>query len=142
MRGPRLAVLVIEIGATVAVQASGIGGPGVMAGALALVLLTAGYLLMKEKRGGLVLQLRSFVAERRAAAPSLSDSGACREYELDTLDCFRRRHAPAVRRRTRRLRERGLIGWREERRLNSPCTVGDIEELADRLAGYEGLLRR
>jgi hypothetical protein len=131
------AALILEIAAGVAAQSSGIGGPLVAAAAIVLVVLTAVYLVVGMTSDSLVGRLRSFVSERRTGAPSGGDEDSCRDYDLDTLECFRRLYGPAVRKRTRRLLKKGMIGVREQRRLNSPGNLEEIERLADRLAEYD-----
>ena len=135
--------MILEIAAGVAAQASGIGGPLVAAAAVILVILTAAYLLVAGRQSdSLVEQLRSFVSERRVGAPPGDDDLAHKDYEADTLECFQRLHAPAVRRRTLLLHEKGLIGMREQRRLNSPQSLDDIDQLADRLVECDDPLDR
>jgi len=132
-----VAAMVLEIAVGIAAQASGIGGPYVVGGALLLVVFTIAFLVVQvRRRPSLAQELRRFVKEWGAAQPS-GDSRARRRHELDMLECFRGRHATAVSETARRLRDRDLIGKREARRWNNPKSLREIEAIAERLAALE-----
>jgi hypothetical protein len=136
------AILVIEVAATIAVQASGLGGVYVAVAAVVVVLTAATFLFLSSRRTTLAQRLQAFAAERRASAPLDGDDKGRAEHELDTMECFNRRHGPEVKATTQRLYERGAIGGREQRRLNNPTNLEMIEQLADRLAELDALPRR
>jgi hypothetical protein len=129
------AALVFEVAVGVAAQASGIGGIYVVIPAGVLAIATGVYIYLHlDSRPSLVECLRIFVAERRALSPPDTDEVANAEFEADTLECFRRRHAAEVSRCTQTLAQHGKIGAHEQRRLNNPQDLAGIDQLADRLA--------
>jgi hypothetical protein len=71
-----VAVVLLEVAAGAAVQASGIGGIYATCAAIAAVIATGGYLI--TQRHSLPERLRAFAAERRASAPSPGDRSAAR----------------------------------------------------------------
>ena len=135
------AIVALEIAATAAVQASGLGGIYATCGAIAVVVVTGGFLFL-QPRPTLPERLRAFVAERRASAPPADDETGCADFELDTSECFQRRYGPAVKAETQRLVAGGIIGAREQQRLNAPADLPAIEHLADRLAELDGASAR
>lgn len=137
-----IAIVVIEVACGVVVQATGVAGPIAIGVASGVVLATALCLLVWLRRPSLAARVTAFLDERDAAAPATSDPDARTEYERDTLYCYRRLFDQAMRRYTRRLLKRNVIGPGEAHRLNSPRDRGDIATIAERLAWYEELAER
>ena len=138
MSGVAVAVLILGVAASAAVQASGMGGPIALAASLLVVLGALAYLVLRAQRRSPVRRLRGFLETRNAVAPL--DGDAYGDHDLDTLERYRQLHAAAIKRFIRRLRERGIIGPHEERRLSNPRTVRDLHTLLDRLADCEAEL--
>lgn len=128
-----VAVLLLEIAATVAVQASGIGGLYATVAAGTIVAVTAAYLFLDTRRLPLSERIRRFMSDRRATQSATTDANALEEYKLDTIECFEQRFGTDLRATLRRLHELGRLGGREEQRLGSPQSLDDIEELVGRL---------
>lgn len=142
MRVGEAGVLLIEVAAGAVIQATDLRGP--IAAITATFVIVATVLCLVARRGpqrALSTRMRSFVDDRMAASPDAADDEASEEYERDSLDCYRRQFARAVRSRTQRLRRQGVIGPREARRLNRPRDLDEIAAVADRLAEYEVLAR-
>jgi len=133
-----VAILVLEVAATAAVQSTGMAGLVPFSAAALIVVLTAVFLALRSPTPSLGDRLRDFVSQRRADAPADDIDGARRDYELDILECYRRTLGPAVRKRVRGLRQRGHIGSREERRLTHPSSLNDLELVAERLIDLDG----
>ena len=127
------AVLVLEIAATVAVQASGVGGLYATVAAGVVFLGTAVYLFADAHRRPLSERIRHFMSDRRTTQPAASNATAREEHRLDTIECFEQRFGTDLRAILRRLRKGGQLGRREERRLGSPRSLESIEELVGRL---------
>lgn len=127
------AVLVLEIAAAVAVQASGIGGLYATVAAVTIVGVTAAYLFLDARRLPLSERIRHFMSDRRTNPPATTDANALEEHRLDTIECFEQRFGTDLRATLRRLHERGRLGGREEQRLSSPQSLDDVEELVGRL---------
>jgi hypothetical protein len=130
MNRQAVAALVIEIAAGVAAQTSGIGGVGVTAGAAATAIATSAYLTIDARRLPLSERIRRFAVQRRATQPPSDEQRAHEEHSLDTLECFEQRFGSAVSATLQRLRKSAALGKREEQRLGSPKSIGDIENLA------------
>jgi hypothetical protein len=126
------AALILEIAAGVAIQASGVGGPDVAAGAAGTFVATVLYLAIDARRIPISEQISRFALSRSANIPEGADIQTLDEYNLDTIECFDRQFGRAVRAEARRLRKEALIGRREEHQLSSPSTPGDIDALTRR----------
>jgi hypothetical protein len=130
-----MAMLVLEVAAGAVLQASGVRGltaTVVAAGVFGATVIAL--LVHRWRRGSLAKHLREFVADRRAAAPVAGGTTALAEWNDDTLECYRHTYADRVRKCTRRLQRRGVIGSNEARRLNHPGSLDDIQWVAERLA--------
>jgi hypothetical protein len=126
------AVLVLEIAATVAFQASGIGGLYATVAAGAIFFGTAAYLVFDARRLPLSERVRHFMSDRTTQLTT-ADADDREEHRLDTIECFEQRFGTDLRATLRRLHKRGQMGRREEQRLGAPRSLEDIEQLVTRL---------